>query len=215
MIKLIARSASLSLVLILAGCGTPQTQPERTAQTLLLDRPAFRQCEAEAFLSLIIARNAIHLGNTKESQLAVKSNGAFAISTIEEVYLEIEKSGTRDHGTVAARKFYQCAKRENLPVPEKLSSAAVCLARQDIEFFVNIDRQRRRPQDEAEVRIKQYLSKSSKTVYPDALIDQIVPMVYRIRSADDEYQLRQMIFETCLLPDDWNAWYNASQAMRQ
>ena len=185
------------------------------AQSLLFEHPAFRQCEAEAFVSLVIARNAMHLGNSKQSQLDVKSNGAFSLAAINEVYAEMDQSGSKDHGNFAARKFYQCAKREGLNVAEDVKSAAVCLARQDIVFFVNVDRERGRPQAEAAGRIKSFLSKSSKTVYPDALIDQLVPMVYRATSSDDEYQLREFVFETCLLPEDWNAWYKASQSGKQ
>lgn len=183
------------------------------AQSLLFDQPAFRQCEAEAFLALVVARNAMHLDNSKETQLAVKSNGAFTIAAIEEVYADIARSGTRDHGGFAARKFYECVKREGLPLDEK-PSAAVCLARQDIVFFLNVDRQRGRTQAEAGARVKGMLSKTSQTVYPEALIDRLLPMVYRVSSDDDEYELRQFVFETCLMPEDWTAWFKASQGGR-
>ncbi len=201
--------AQLLIAFLLAFAG-----PAR-AQALLFDQPAFRHCEAEAFLALVVARNAMHLDNSKATQLAVKSNGAFTIAAIEEVYADIARSGTRDHGGFAARKFYECVKREGLPLDEKPSAAAVCLARQDIVFFLNVDRQRGRTQADAGVRIKGLLSKSSKTVYPEALIDQLLPMVYRISSDDDEYDLRQFVFETCLMPEDWTAWFKASQEPRK
>lgn len=38
------------------------------------------------------------------------------------------------------------------------------------------------------------------------------PMTYRVKDFDDDYQLRQMVFETCLLPEGWKAWYQAAQS---
>ena len=133
-------------------------------------------CEAEAFLSLVIARNAMHLGNSKQIQLDVKSNGPFSVAAINEVYAEIDQSNTKDHGSFAARKFYQCTRREGVTVAEDVRSASVCLARQDIVFFLNVDRERGRSQADAAARIKGFLSKSSKGVYPEELVDQLVPM---------------------------------------
>ncbi|MCX2863437.1 hypothetical protein OOZ63_16525 [Paucibacter sp. PLA-PC-4] len=181
------------------------------AATLLMDRPEFQRCEAEAFTALVIARNAMHLNMSQQSQLDVKSNGDFSVATIKEVYAEIDRSASRDHGGFAARKFYQCAKREGMDLVEDLKAAPVCLARQDIVFFVNAERAGARPQDEAGGRIKNLLSRSSQAVYPGALIDKLVPMVYRVQSDDDEYQLRQFVFETCLFPEDWNAWFKSVQ----
>lgn len=199
----------LALIPLLALACPAQAQTQK--QTHLFDEPAYQQCEAEAFLSLVVARNAIHLGNSKESQLAVKSNSDFTVAVIEEMYADMAQSGTRDHAGFAAKKFYQCIKREGLPLAENLGGASVCLARQDIVFFVNADRQRGRPQAEALTRIKGLLSKAPKAVYPEALIDQLVPMVYRVKSNDDEYDLRQFVFETCLMPDEWKAWYAQTQ----
>lgn len=204
----LVKLAFLALVLPLVSMAPAPALPH------VFDQPAFQQCEAEAFLALVVARNAMHLGNSKETQLAVRSNGEFAIATIEEVYSEMRRSGTRDHGSFAARKFYRCAQRSGLPLREDIAAAGVCLARQDIVFFVNVDRQRGRPPAEAGARAKDLMSKSSASVYPEALVDQLVPMVYRVASDDDEYELRQFVFETCLLPEAWKAWFEASQKGR-
>ena len=55
-------------------------------------------------------------------------------------------------------------------------SASVGLARQDIVFFLNVDRERGRSQADAAARLKGFLSKSSKGVYPEELVDQLVPI---------------------------------------
>ncbi len=202
---LLSSLALLPLALCSASAG---------AAALLMDRPEFQQCEAEAFTALVIARNAMHFKMSQQSQLDVKSNGDFSVATIKEVYAEMDRSGSQDHGGFAARKFYQCTKREGLDLVEDLKAAPVCLARQDIVFFVNADRARARPQDEAGGRIKNLLSRRPQAVYPEALIDKLVPMIYRVQSDDDEYQLRQFVFETCLFPEDWNAWFKSVQTAR-
>jgi hypothetical protein len=186
--------------------------PAAGAAELLLEQPAFQQCEAEAFIALIIARNGMHLKDTRESLLAIKSNGDFQVGTINQLFDEIAATGSKDHGGFAARKFYECARRERLAVKEDASGAAVCLARHDIVFFATAERNKGTPAAEAVTRVRRHFSASSKAVYPDPLVEQLVPMTYRVKDFEDDYQLRQMVFETCLLPEDWKAWYQAAQA---
>jgi hypothetical protein len=194
-----------TLLLALLVAGLPLAAHAQA--TLLMDRPGFRQCEWEGFTSLIIARNAMQLKDTRESLLAVKSNGPFVIATINELFDEMEKTGGRNHGVFAAKKFYQCAKRENLPIAEGPPNAWICLARQDILFYANTDRVKGRSPDESRRRLKAYLGDISETVYPPALVDRLVPMVYNAADDDDELELRRLVFESCLFPDDWKAWF--------
>ena len=198
-------------LILLAAAATCQLPTARAAD-LLLENPAFQQCEGEAFIALIIARNGMHLKDTRESLLAIKSNGDFQIRTINQLFDEILATGSKDHGGFAARKFYECAKRERLEVKEDVSGATVCLARQDIVFYATAERGKGTPVAEAQAKVRRYFAASSKSVYPEPLIDQLVPMTYRVKSFDDDYQLRQMVFETCLFPEDWKAWYQAAQA---
>lgn len=191
----------LSLVLLPGARATPH----------LMDNEAFQECEAEAFLALVIARNAMHLGTSQAAQRAVPSNGEFALATIDEVYETLARTGSRDHGGFAATKFYACNSRGPLGLPENRNAAAVCLARQDLVFFLNAERVRGRAPTEAVARVKQLFGQSSPAVYPPALIDQLAPMVYRVQSGDDEYELRRFVFETCLFPREWQAWYEATQ----
>ena len=197
---------SLLLICLLAG-----SSASAFAQDLLIARPAFRACEGEAFIALLIARNAMHLNDTRESLLANSSTGELQAATINELFDDMARTGSKDHGGFAARKFYQCAKREGLGLTENMAGAAVCLARHDIVFFITIDRNKGVPQAEALARIKRFLGNSSNAVYPPALIDQLVPMIYRVASMDEDFLLRRLVFETCLFPDDWKAWYEATQ----
>lgn len=156
--------------------------------------------------ALSIARNTMHLKNSKQSTLDVKSNAEFQIATTKEVNEEIKRSGSKDHAGFAARKFFECTKRAGLPIKEDLYAATFCLARQDILFYLSIDRELGLPESEARERIRQRFSKSSKSVYSDAIIERLVPIVYQVTDDEDEYKLRRYVFETCLLPDDWGAW---------
>jgi len=199
----------LALIALITAVSSPAY-----AEGLLLDRSGYKLCELEAFTALIIARNGMHLGNTRESLLSLKSNGEFAIATINELYDEIAKTGSKDHGGFAARKFYACAKREVLAVGENVDGARVCLRRHDIVFYVYSDRLKGRSEAEALGRIKRFLA-AQPQVYPPALIDQIVPMVYRATTDDLEFELRQLIFQSCLFPADWKAWYATVQPQKQ
>jgi hypothetical protein len=202
--------ASFTLLIFLVAASACHSQPVKAAD-LLVETAAFQQCEAEAFISLIIARNGMHLKDTRSSLLAIKSNGDFQIKTINQLFDELDATGSKDHGGFAARKFYECAQRETLGVEKNHSGAAVCLARHDIVFYATADRNKGIAQADAVARIKNSLSRTSKAIYPEALVEQLVPMTYRVASFDDDYLLRQMVFETCLFPEDWKAWYEATQ----
>ena len=198
------------ILMLLAAAAACHTLPARAAD-LLMEKAAFQQCETEAFIALIVhPRNGMHLKDTRESLLAIKSNGDFQIRTINQLFDEMQATGSRDHGGFAARKFYECAGRERLGLKEDVPGATVCLARHDIVFYATGERSRAAAGRSA-VAGREILGKSSRAVYPAALIDQIVPMVYRVASPDDDHELRQLVFETCLFPEEWQAWYEATQ----
>lgn len=137
---------------------------------LLLERKDFRECEGQAMTALSIARNTMHLKNSKQSTLDIKSNAEFQIATTKEVNEEINRSGSKDHAGFAARKFFECTKRAGLPIKVDLYAATFCLARQDILFYLSIDRELGLPEGEAGERIRQRFSKSSESVYSDAIM---------------------------------------------
>jgi hypothetical protein len=194
---------------LLLACLLAGASATAFAQDFLVSRPAFRTCEREAFIALMIARNGMHFNDTRESLLANQSSGEPQIAMINELFDEIGRTGSKDHAGFAARQFYQCAKRERLALTENFAGATVCLARHDIVFFITIDRNKGVPQTESLARIRSLLGNSA--VYPVALVEQLVPMTYRLTSADEDFMLRRLIFESCLFPDDWKAWYEATQ----
>ena len=181
---------------------------------LLLEHKDFRECEAEAMTALSIARNTMHLQNSKQSMLDVKSNAEFQIATIKEVNEEIKRSGSKDHAGFAAKKFFECTKRAGLPIKEDLYAATFCLARQDILFYLSIDREKGLLEGEAGERIRQRFSKSSQSIYSEPIIERLVPIVYQVADDEDEYKLRRYVFETCYLPDDWRAWDKSIQSRK-
>lgn len=185
------------------------------SEELLLERKDFRECEAQALTALSIARNAMHPINSKQSLLDVKSDVEFQIATIKEVNEEIKQSGSKDHPGFAARKFFECTKRAGLPIKEDLYAAKFCLARQDILFYLSIDREQGLPEVEGGERIRKRFSSSSKAVYSEAIIERLVPIVYQVTDDEDEYKLHKYVFETCYLPDDWRVWDKSIQSKKR
>lgn len=181
---------------------------------LLLERQDFRECETQAIAALDISRSAMHLKNPKQSVLNAKSNREFQIAAINEVYDEIARFGSKDHADFAARKFFECTKRAGLPIKVDLYAAKFCLARQDILFYLSIDRENGLSEREAGERIRQRFSNSSKSVYSDAIIERLVPIVFSVVDNEDEYRLRRYVFETCYLPDDWRVWDKSVQSRK-
>jgi len=184
------------------------------SEELLLERKDFRECEAQAMTALSIARNTMHLENSKQSLLHLNSNAEFQIATTKEVNDEIKRSGSKDHADFAARKFFECTKRARLPIKEDMYAAKFCLARQDILFYLSIDREQGLSEGQAGERIRQRFSSSSKAVYSEAIIERLVPIVYQVTDDLDEYKLRRYVFETCYLSDDWRAWDKSIQSAK-
>ena len=183
-----------------------------SAAETLLEGKAFQLCEAEAFASLIIARNAMQLNDTRESLMAGSGSPEQA-REVAELFDEIERTKGKDHGKYAARRFYDCARRENLGVKEDIEWASVCLSRHDIVFYVGADRVKGTPQSEAAARAKRTLSRMSAARYPEPLIDAFVPMIYRVQSSDDDYLMRRFVFESCLFPDEFKRMLESNQAI--
>lgn len=202
-------SKLIALLILLAAFSSAKSEE------LLLERKDFRECEAQAMTALSIARNTMHLMNSKQSLLDVKSNAEFQIATIKEVNEEIRRSGSNDHPDFAARKFFECTKRAGLPIKEDLYAAKFCLARQDILFYLSIDREQGLPEAEAGERIRKRFSSSSKSVYSEAIIERLVPIVYQVTDDEDEYKLHRYVFETCYLPDDWKVWDKSIQSKKR
>ncbi|MGX9730003.1 hypothetical protein ACWYXO_05115 [Janthinobacterium aestuarii] len=184
------------------------------SEELLLERQDFRECEAQTMTALSIARNAMHLKDSKQSMLDVKSTAEFQRATTSEVDEEIARTGSNDHVRFAAKKLFQCSKLAGLPIKEDWQAATFCLARQDILFYLAIDREQGRPEGEADVRIRKRFSNSSKSIYSDPIIDRFVPLVYQVTDNEDEYKLRRYMFETCYLPDEWRAWDKSIQSAK-
>lgn len=212
-------STLLMFIILCAGCVTNQSRatdvpvpaPAAT-QDNLVRQPSFTNCELQAFISLSAGRNAISFGATQTALLAARGNGAFQVSMINELFARMSDGGFRDYPMFAAEKFYQCTDREGIPVAKNLNGAAVCLARQDISFYLYARKLDGRTQAEATAIVKRMFANSSQDIYPEALIDQTALMVYRADNDNDFYEIRRFSFETCLFPDEWKAWWNSQHA---
>jgi hypothetical protein len=208
-------SVAFFALFLCAACASNQQMSTDSSVTsvrteeYLVRQPKFTHCELEAFISLNAARNAIVFGQTQESLLATKGNGAFQVAMVNELFRRMKVQGFRDYPRFAAEKFYQCVEREQLAVVKDLNSASICMARQDIPFYLYAKRADGRSQVEATDAVRKMYAESPKGIYPVALIDQTAPMVYRINGDDGFYELRRFSFETCLFPTDWKAWWDA------
>lgn len=205
--------SGLLLASLVACASTPPPAPAPVAGTpagFLVRDPTFTYCELEAFVAHDAARQTLLFGQGQEAMLANAKGDASLTQLINEIFRQVKEEGLEDHARFASAQFYQCVDREKLSLPRNPGGAAVCLARTDIVFFLNADRQRGKSPEEANQRLKDTLRSASQTVYPHDLIDQLTPMAYRIQNEDDHYELRRFVFETCLVPKDWRDWWNST-----
>ena len=130
---------------------------------------------------------------------------------LEELYARKEDGTLRDYPSFAEEKFYQCTDAEGLALDKKLGGGTICLARLDIVYFLDGYRMQGVPPVQALARFKRTFASSPKDAYPDALVEQLVPMVYRATTSEDNYELRRFVFETCLFPEEWKVWSQSTR----
>lgn len=210
-----SRCALVVLATVLSACQTARAPSSAASESgkreaapadFLVRRSTFTGCELEAFISLTAARSALMFHATKDSLLAARSTGPWQRAMIADLFAQIEGGGLKNHPYFAAEKFYQCAEREELAVRKNVGGAAVCLARLDIVFYLDSDRRKGRTREEALARFRRSFANVPESVFPAALVEQLAPMAFRISADDDEYELRRLVFETCLFPGEWKAW---------
>lgn len=206
---------SALLVLCLAGCASsppaPKAPPATAAAPIFLVRdPVFLLCEAEGLVAHDAARQALLFDQSQADMLTNAQGDASLTALINEIFRQAREEGLKEHAKFGAAQFYRCVEREGL-TQVRNPNATICLARTDLVFFLNADRIRGKTPEEANQGLKKYLQNTSQAVYPPALVDQLTPMVYRIQNEDDHYDLRQFVFQTCLVPEDWKAWWNSTQ----
>ncbi|MES9991591.1 MAG: hypothetical protein ABW098_06520 [Candidatus Thiodiazotropha sp.] len=214
----------MSLFITALSVGCTSNQPKPTASDdiakpvpheYLVRKPSFTNCELEALITHTAGRQAIVFKATQESLLATKNARAFQKDMINELFARINDNGFRDYPMFAAEKFYQCIEREGVSIKKNLGGAAVCLARQDIPFYLYAKKQSGSTLEETTAFVKKLYENSSKEIYPETLIEQTAKMVYRAKNTNDFYNIRRLSFETCLFPKEWKAWWESQQAAKK
>jgi len=213
-----SRLALLAVAAVATACAhggsapPPQHGGGRAAPTQdhLVRRPDFTQCELEGFIALAAARGAFAFHVSKEQALAA-TKVASTQAMIEDLYAAKESGAVRNHASFAERRFYACADARRLGIEKKPGGAAVCLAHLDIVFYLDAWREKGETQEEALAHFRRSFANSPRDIYPDALADALAPMVYRATTSDDDYELRRFVFESCLFPDEWKAWWESTR----
>lgn len=200
---------TLSLVL----CATARAAaPALPGDAFLVRQPAFTECELETFIALNSSRNAMAFGTPREKALTPTETPLLAstVEIIESAYTRMRQENLRDYYRFTAEHFLQCAARRQLPVPAADVTKA-CVARQDIVFLLTVHRAAKLSQAEAVTKVQAELTPRSATVFPPALIASYGNMVYRGTPGGDDFELRRLVFESCLFQDEWQAWWKNEQ----
>lgn len=212
-------SILIFFAILSASCATGPTGSQRaTAQNTkpeggyLVVQRDFIVCELEAFITLTAARSAITFNASKESLLSAKKTGEFQIGMINELFERVETEDFKNYPKFAAEKFYQCTERKALPITKRMDAASLCLARQDIGFYLLALKRKGRTQAESSDMVKKMYEKNPEGLFPDKLIDATANMVFQSTNTDEDYfRLRKLSFETCLFPEEWKAWWNSQE----
>ncbi|HWI83662.1 hypothetical protein [Ramlibacter sp.] len=162
-------------------------------------RAAFRLCDAEGFMALNMGRNYMLGRRDRESVLPYVRGDEFGQKLALELFDRVDKGEVKHYADFAAEKLYDCARRQNMALPEPVAKAKICYARADIPFFLHADRQAGLDRPAAEEKTAARLK--NRELYPPALIGAVAQAVYDGADAPDLRQLMGMVFWSCLQQD--------------
>jgi hypothetical protein len=186
-----------------AAASTGAQRP--AAPSVLLD-PKFAECERQGFVALASARRALVLNEAREKVLENAGSDAEARRMVDALFAARAR-GERDHGRFAAREFRRCLTRARLPQLVQAADeaqAAACLTRLDVVHFAVTERTSRKTEPQVQASTGARFAEAAPAI-PPALVAVVVPAVFRLRDDNDRYSLEQIVFESCLFPEQWNA----------
>ncbi len=193
-----------------AAAAQAATGTQRPATVSILLDPNFAECERQGFVALAAARRALVLNETRAKVLENAGNDADARRMVDALFAARSR-GERDHGRFAAREFRRCLTRTRLPLVAEEAQAVACLRRLDVVHFAVTERTSRKTEPQVQTSTSARFAESAPTI-PPALVDVVVPAVFRLRDDNDRYSLEQIVFESCQFPEQWNARVAASPA---
>ena len=184
----------------------PATSTARPAAPSVLLDPKFAECERQGFVALAAARRALVLNEARAKVLENAGSDAEARRMVDALFAARAR-GERDHGRFAAREFRRCLTRARLTrVAEQAgeAEAAACLSRLDVVHFAVNERTARKTEPQVQASTSARFADAAPAI-PPALVDVVVPAVFRLRDDNDRYSLEQIVFESCQFPEQWNA----------
>lgn len=187
--------------LFLASCAS--TPPPRAAfqtggtASAIPKQSALQDCELRSFVAWDAARNVLLFHETEAQLLAGPHVGPFQIALYSEIFAAIANQGMRDYNRFAAEHFLGCAKRVAIPIRQGDQQAAACFARLDILMVLRARMLSGQSEGEAVASAKRQLT--SRSLYPEGLIEELTPETYSAPSEDAFFQLRRSVFESCVL----------------
>ncbi len=194
-----------SILLIIAGAAVAQ-DPAPAAP--LVRQPGFVQCETYGFTALDAARNAMAYGES-EQKLEADNAGYPETQALVHKLFQALQGGLKNHDQFAVAEFYGCADQQKLKLTQDLDKATVCFARTDVVFVLYADKLDGRSEAEALTDVQQRFAKAPAGMYPAPLLKELAPLTYKVSDLDGFHALRDYVFERCLFPAEWQAWWDS------
>ena len=166
------------------------------AQPTDASRAAFQTCDAQAFLTLDIARNYMMSGRNRQLVEPSVRDSELGRAMADEVYRRVDAGQVRHPGELAAETLFKCATELNIAVGAPPQRVALCFTRTDIVFFLHVARSDHVTRQAAVSKVLARLT--SRELYPVALVNQVADAVYSPRELPDLQQLMRAAAWTCV-----------------
>jgi hypothetical protein len=184
------RTTSLLLSLALLSLGSHSAQ---AAEPLV----EIERCELAGFVAYGTAREAIVWGRKKDYWKLQPERSDFQDSFLDELYTRVDDQGFKDHLLFGAEKLVACLRQfpanNGIPEPSRFSS---CFAETDVVFRA----QEYKAGGAGLASTKRIVRSDLKdaTVYPQEMLDRLIPLAYPIDNDDKIFDLQKALLHRCI-----------------
>lgn len=166
----------------------------RAAETVPLP---VQLCEAQGLVAYGTARETM-VKNKKRAYWKVQPETSdYQNSFLDELYKRIEEQGFKDHLLFGAEKLTECLKSERIPVPQDAGTLAPCFAEMDVVLHARTYKAGGGGLAGTKKYARNYVK--SPAVYPQAMLDRIIPLAFAADEPEKLQQLREGLLSACVL----------------
>lgn len=155
-------------------------------------------CEAQGLVAYGTAREAMVKGKKRAYWKVQPETSEFQNSFLDDLYKRMDEQGFKDHLLFGAEQLTQCLRGEKIPVPQDPGTLSTCFAEMDVVLHARTYKAGGGGLEGIRKYARNYVK--SPAIYPQAMLDRIIPLAFAADEPEKLQQLREGLLSACVLP---------------